>query len=93
MAIRGLDCPDVLSLLALTSWGDIELDLLAFLKRAVPAALDVGVMNEHVVTLFARYESEAFFRIEKLNCSCSQRLYYLSFLGTDRSGKSRRLEV
>src|SRR5436190_993057 len=66
----GSDGPDVLRFLALATGGDVELDLLALLQRAVAAALDVGVMDENVVALLAGDEAEALLGVEELHGTC-----------------------
>src|SRR3954462_3504902 len=48
-ALTGSERPDVLCFFALAAGRDVELDGLAFLQRLVTIALDVGVVDEHVV--------------------------------------------
>ena len=50
--VQRSDDPDVLRFLTLAAGSDIELDALALVEGPVAPALDVGVMYEHVVTLF-----------------------------------------
>jgi hypothetical protein len=67
------DETDVLGFLPLSARTHVELDDLAGLERPVAAALDVGVVDEDVVTLLTGDESEALLGIEELHCACSQR--------------------
>src|SRR3954470_2311012 len=64
--------PDVLRLFALAAGRNVELDLLAFMQRLVTIALNVGVVDEHVVATLAGNESEALLGIEELHGTCSQ---------------------
>ena len=50
---NGSDHTDVLGFLALAAGGHVELDALALVEGLVAGGLDVGVMDEHVVAVFA----------------------------------------
>ena len=63
------DDADVLGLFALLAGRRVELDSLTLFEGLVALALDVGKVDEHVVTLLTRDESESLFRIEKLHCA------------------------
>jgi hypothetical protein len=63
------DNANVLSFLALFAGRSVELYELAFLEALVAVALDVGEMDENVITLLARDEAEALFCIKKFHCS------------------------
>ena len=63
---------DVLGFFALTPRRYVELYDLAGLERLVAVALDVGVVNEDVVTLLTVDKSEALLSVEELHGSCSQ---------------------
>ena len=63
------DHADVLRFLALPTGCDVELDALTLVEALVAVALDVGEMNEDVVTLLARDEAESLFCIEEFHCS------------------------
>src|SRR4051794_19004143 len=76
--------PDVLRFFALAAGRDVELDLLAFLQRLVTIALDVGVVDEHVVATLAGNESEALLGVEELHGTCSQ----LSLISSKRPAGS-----
>ena len=49
---------------------DVELDLLTLLERLVAAALDVGVVDEHVVARLPGDEPETLFSVEELHGTC-----------------------
>src|SRR2546423_13908259 len=70
---RRSDDPDVLGFLPLAPGPDVELDDLTGLERPVARSLDVGVVDEDVVTLLAGDESEALLSIEELHRACCQR--------------------
>ena len=70
---------DVLRFLALPARGNVELDLLPLLQGAVPGALDVGKMDENVVSLVTGDEPVTLLRIEKLDSSRSQTLALLPY--------------
>jgi len=74
--------PDVLGFIALATRADVELDGLTLFERAVAAALNVGVMDEHIVTALSGDESVALFRIEEFHCSCRHCTLYLSIAAT-----------
>ena len=63
------DYADVLGFLAFFAGRSVELDELAFLEALVAVALDVGEMDEDVITLLTRDEAEALFCIKKFHCS------------------------
>jgi hypothetical protein len=56
---------------------DVELDALSDVERLVSVALDVGEVNEHVVTGCAGDEAEALLGIEELHSTCSQFIFSL----------------
>jgi cytochrome c-type biogenesis protein CcmH/NrfF len=58
-----------LSFFALFAGCCVELNALTFFKVLVPVALDVGEMDEDVITLLTRDETESLFCIEKLHCT------------------------
>ena len=62
-----LDHYDILRLRALLALGHNEFDLLAFFERTIAFATNGAVMDEYVVSAFARDESEAFGVIEPLD--------------------------
>ena len=64
-----LDNANVLRFFTLFAGHCVELDELTFVEALIPVALDVGEMDENVITLLARDESEALFGIEKLDCT------------------------
>jgi hypothetical protein len=63
------DHANVLGFLALFPGSSVELDELTLLEALVAVALDVGEMDEDVITLLARDEAEALFCIKKFYCS------------------------
>src|ERR1039458_1360674 len=75
------DHTDVLGFLALLAGCHIEFDLLALVEGLVAVALDVGEMNEDVVTLLARDESESLFCVEELHCSLCHKYSFLRSAG------------
>ena len=64
-----LDNANVLRFFTLFAGHCVELDELTFVEALIPVALDVGEMDENVITLLALDEAAALFRIEKLHCS------------------------
>jgi hypothetical protein len=65
-----LDDADVLRLGALATCADLELDLLALVKRLEALAHDVGVVNENIVaTCRGRDETKALLSVEELDSS------------------------
>src|SRR5207247_10441578 len=62
--------PDVLSLPALRSLGDIELHCLAFLQAAEAARLDCRKMHEYIFAGLTANKAVALGVIEPLYCSC-----------------------
>jgi hypothetical protein len=65
---------DVLRFLAFTSGSDIELDMLALVQGLVASALNVRVVDEDVVALLSRDETEALLGVEELHgtrCQCT----------------------
>ena len=62
--------PDVLSLPALRSLGDIELHCLAFLQAAEAASLDCRKMHEYIFAGLTANKAVALGVIEPLYCSC-----------------------
>src|SRR5664279_4732929 len=66
---------DVLRLRALGTLGDVELNLLVLVKRAVSAAGDGRVVREHVgAAVFGSNEAEALFSVEPLHGACCHTL-------------------
>src|ERR1700677_4898536 len=63
------DNANVLGFLALFSGRSVELDELTLFEALVAVALDIGEMDEDVITLLARDEAEALFCIKKFHCS------------------------
>lgn len=63
------DGTDVLGLFALASGGYVELDDLTLGERLVARALNLGVVDEYVVTLLTRDKAETLVDIEELNCT------------------------
>ncbi len=61
---------DVDGLGALASSGDLEFDGVTVVQRAATGADDVGVVNEDVVAVVTRDETEALLVIEELHCTC-----------------------
>ncbi len=66
-------------LFAFSTGNYVELDPLANFERLVAVGLDVRIVNEHIVTLLATYETKALLSIEELDNACSQ-LNILFFL-------------
>jgi hypothetical protein len=66
------DHADVLSFLALAAGSDVELDPLTLFERPVTGALDIGEVDEHVVTRLTRDEAVALFGVEELHGTGSQ---------------------
>jgi hypothetical protein len=64
-----LESLNVLSLPALGSLDDVELNALTFLERTEAVALDGGVMHEDVVAIFAADKSEALGIVKPFYCS------------------------
>src|SRR5437879_2395280 len=88
------DDADVLRFLALLAGSDVELDLLALVKRLVAAALDVGVMDEYVVAFGAGDEAEALFRVEEFHSACCHDALCLGwFEPVEMRSASRRYKV
>jgi hypothetical protein len=86
------DHADVLCFLALLARCHVELDALAFVKALVALALDVGEMNEDVITLLARDEAESFFCVEELHCPLCHEYSFLIAAGQPvRPARSQRL--
>ena len=67
--VKTLDYANVLCFFALFTGHRVELDELTFVEALVTVALDVGEMDENVITLLTRDEAETLFCIEKLHCS------------------------
>src|SRR5690349_11379422 len=65
----GVENSDVLSLPALGSLDDVELNGLAFLQRAEALRLDRRVVNKHILAALPRDEAVALSVIEPLYCS------------------------
>jgi MerR family transcriptional regulator, copper efflux regulator len=63
------DGADVLGLFALAAGSDVELDDLTLAERLVARALNLGVVDEYVVTLLTRDKAETLVDIEELNCT------------------------
>jgi hypothetical protein len=70
--------------LAFTAGSDVELDALSFVEGAVAAALDVRVVDEHIVALLTSDEAEALLGIEEFYGAYSQ-LILFSERGTTRA--------
>ena len=86
------DHANVLSFLALLAGCNVELDALALVEALVAVALDVGEVNEDVITLLARDEPEAFFRVEELDSALCHKYSFLSTAGQPvRPARSPRL--
>ncbi len=64
-----LDDANVLGFFALLAGNGVELDALTLFKVLVTITLNVGEMDENVITLLTRDESESLVRIEKLHCT------------------------
>jgi hypothetical protein len=69
--LRESDDADVLGFLALSARGNVELDGLALVERAVAAALDVGVVHEDIIAIGAGDEAETLLGVEELDGTCS----------------------
>jgi len=82
------DDADVLGFLALSARCHVELDVLALVEALVALALNVGVMNEDVITLLARDEAESLLCIEELHCSLCHKCSFLKT--TDQPVRSAR---
>jgi hypothetical protein len=63
------DHANVLGFFALFPGCSVELYELTLFEAFVAVALDVGEMDEDVITLLARDEAEALFCIKKFHCS------------------------
>ena len=63
---------DVLRFLAFTSGSDIELHMLALVQRLVASTLNIRVVDEDVVALLSRDETEALLGVEELHCTRCQ---------------------
>jgi hypothetical protein len=63
------DHADVLRFLALLTRCDVELDVLTLVQALEAVALNIGEVNEDVVTLLPRDETETFFCVEELYCA------------------------
>ena len=63
------DRANVLRFLALLARHSVEFDELTLFEALVAIALDVREMDENVITLLARDESESFFCVKKLDCT------------------------
>src|SRR2546425_8154633 len=72
------DGANVLGFVTLSAWSDVELDALPFVEGLVALSLNRGEVNEHVVPVVPRDESEAFFGVEELHGALSQHI--LSFV-------------
>src|SRR5665647_1806505 len=83
---------DVLRLRALRALGDVELNLLVLVKRAVSAAGDGRVVREHVgAAVFGSNEAEALFSVEPLHgASCHNLFSSKSALSIPNAGSDRR---
>jgi hypothetical protein len=66
---RPLDYADVLCFFAFFARCRVEFDELTFFKALVSIALNAGKVDENVVSLLARDETETFFCVKKLNCA------------------------
>jgi len=75
---RASDDADVQRFVTLTARADVELDLLAFLERAIARTLDLGVVDEDIWTLLAGDETEALLGVEELHRACCQRILFSS---------------
>src|SRR5262245_16419395 len=64
------DRADVLGFLALTAGGDVELDALTLVERAVAVADDGGEVHEHVGRALALDEAVALLGVEPLHGAC-----------------------
>ena len=70
--LRDGDAARRLSDVCALAGADVELDPLAFVERLVARGLDVGEVDEHVVTIFTGDETEALLGIEELHGASSQ---------------------
>src|SRR5674476_1001036 len=91
---------DVLRLRALRTLGDVELNLLVLIERAVSAAGDGRVVREHVgAAVLGSNEAEALFSVEPLHgASChnlfsSKSALSIPIAGADRRGVRRPLQT
>jgi hypothetical protein len=66
---------NVLGLITLRPLGDVELDLIAFVKRFETAGLDGGMVDKNIISGSAADKSVALLVIEPLDCSL---LFHLS---------------
>jgi len=66
------DHANVLCLVTLATGSHVELDFLALLERLLTLALNVRIVDEHVLLALERDEAEALLGVEKFHCSCSQ---------------------
>ena len=71
------DDADVLGFLALLAGGNVELDVLTLVEALVAIALDVGEMDENVITLLTRDEAVTLFCIEEFHCACCHEYSFL----------------
>ena len=71
------DHTNVLCFFTLATGCHVEFDALTDVERLVSIALDVGKVNEHVVTGCAGDEAEALLGIEELHSTCSQFIFSL----------------
>src|SRR5262249_59258022 len=82
------DDSNVLGFLALAARGDVELDALALLQRAVALALNRREVDEDVVRAFTLDEAVTLLGIEKLHCAL--RCHSDSLTSCDPAGVSTR---
>ena len=71
-AICCSDDPDVLSLLALTARGDVELYVVTLVKGLVTRAIDVREVDEYIFAIFTGNEAVALLGVEELYGACCQ---------------------
>src|SRR5215471_297772 len=74
---RGSDDSDVLGLVPLPAGPDVELDCLTLIEGLVAIPLDVGEVDEHVVSVLTRDEAVALLGVEELHSSSSQCTLFL----------------
>lgn len=67
--LPGLGLTDVEGFGALTAFTHLELDRLALVEAPVSGTINVGVVDENVLSAFYRDETVTFFGVEKLYCA------------------------
>jgi len=76
LGILGLEFHNVLSLIALGPFGDVEFNVIAFIQRFETTGLNSGMVHENIIPGIAPDESVAFFIVKPFNHA----LFFHSFL-------------